>query len=87
MLEQVVELFFTEEHFGDGKYLDWELDNHLVGYGVKGEMYAAFFQALVDVVKEGVGQHWSEQYQQAWNDRIELIMSQVRVHPAVAETS
>ena len=84
MLEQVFELFFTDDHLGEGNYLDWELDNHLVGYQVEGEMYEHFFAALVDTIKAALGDEWQPDIADAWNTRIEDIMAQVRVHPAVA---
>jgi hypothetical protein len=86
MFEQVLELLFTDAHFGPGGYLDWELDNHLLAYQATGEMYVAFFTAVMDVVRDGLGPQWSTAYHNAWQDRIDLILAQVREHPAVAET-
>mgnify|MGYP006183231245 CR=1 FL=1 len=83
MLEQVLDLFFSDEHFGEGAYLNWELDNHLVSYRVQGGMYDHFFTALLSVVNEAVGSAWTQPMAAAWDERIGLIMGQVRVHPAV----
>ncbi len=83
MLEQVIELFFSDEHFGEGGYLDWELDNHLVGYRVPGQMYAHFFAAILAVVQESLGDAWSPEVVQAWDEKVAAIMQHVNVHPAV----
>ena len=84
MLEQVYELFFSDAHLGAGNYLDWELDNHLVGYQVEGDMYIHFFTALKDTIQTAMADEWRPDVARAWTDRIEAIMQQVRVHPAVA---
>lgn len=87
MLEQVLELFVSADHLGEGGYLDWELDNHLVGYRVDGDMYVHFLHALVTVVRVSLAQDWSTNFQQAWDDRVAAIMQQVRVHAAVVGTA
>ncbi len=83
MFEQVLELLMSDEHFGAGGYLDWELDNHLVAYQVAGDMYDAFFDAVLEVVREGAAELWTEADATAWRERIDMIMAHVRVHPAV----
>ena len=47
-------------------------------------MYEHFFAALVDIIKAALGDEWQPDIADAWNTRIEDIMAQVRVHPAVA---
>ena len=34
MLAQVFELLLDDEHLGEGSYLRWEVNNHLLAYGV-----------------------------------------------------
>ncbi len=84
MLEQVIELLFSDEHFGEGGYLDWELDKRQVGYRVEGDMYIHFFDALVAVVKDSLAELWTPVTAQAWEKKISSIMEHVKVHPAVA---
>ncbi|MEQ8691171.1 MAG: globin [Pseudomonadales bacterium] len=84
MLEQVLDLFFSDEHMDAGGYLDWELDNHLVGYRVAGDMYVHFFHALMQTVKQTVGDGWTVEMEQAWQSKIASIMAHVEAHPAVA---
>ncbi|MEM7100056.1 MAG: hypothetical protein AAF541_17445 [Pseudomonadota bacterium] len=83
MLESVLEILMTEEHLGAGKYLDWELDNHLDAYAVQPAMYSSFFLAMLEVTKTGLGAEWNEQHQAAWDGRIEKIINQVNEHKSV----
>ncbi len=82
MFEQVLELLMSDELFGPGGYLDWELDNHLDAYHVTPQMYEAFFKAVVQIVREGVGSAWIERDRLAWQSRVDLVMEQVDAHPA-----
>ena len=86
MLEQVLDLMFSDQHFGEGGYLDWELDNHLVGYQVAGSMYTHFFAALRDTVANTLGDSaWTPAMATAWEQKIARIMAHVEVHPAVQQ--
>ena len=80
MMEQTLELLMTDEHFGEGGYLAWELDNHLDAYQATPAMYGAFFRAIGDVLKIGSGDHWTPVETAAWDERVALIMQQVHAH-------
>lgn len=84
MLEQVVGLLLSDEHFDPDGYLDWELDNHLVGYQVQGSMYQPFFDALLSVVKTSIGAEFTPAMTQAWEARIATIMQHVLANPAAS---
>ncbi len=64
MLEQTIELFTGGEELME--YFDWELDNHLIGYGVTADMYQAFFAAFTDVVRESCADAWTPEMARAW---------------------
>ena len=81
MLEATLELFMSEEHFGPGNYLDWELDNHLIAYGATPDMYRSLFASITHVIRRAVAQDWRPEHEAAWHDRIERIMAQVMRHP------
>ena len=87
MFESVLELFMSDEHFGRGKYLDWELRNHLEAYAATPAMYRAFFDAVLDVVRDALGSDWSARYDHAWQRRIERIMDQVNVHESTSRSA
>lgn len=80
MFESVLELLMSDEHFGPGKYLDWELNNHIDAYQATPRMYAAFFDAVREIVRDGVGEDWRGKHAEAWQARIDRIMSQVAAH-------
>ena len=85
MLEATLELFMSEEHFGPGNYLDWELDNHLIAYGATPDMYRSLFASITDVIRHAVAQDWRPEHEAAWQDRIERIMAQVMRHPTAQQ--
>lgn len=82
MFEQVLELLMSDEHFGPGGYLDWELENHLDAYGATPDMYAAFFAALVDVAEVCLGEGWLPPNRAAWAQRVEAIQKGVARYEA-----
>ena len=83
MLAQVFELLLTDEHLGDDGYLRWEVDNHVLAYGVEVGMYPAFFTALADTVKESLGDAWGEDQEQAWSSRIGKLLEDIYAQSAV----
>lgn len=82
MFEQVLELLMSDEHFGPGAYLDWELENHLDAYGATPPMYAAFFDAVVAVASTCMGERWREVNRAAWAQRVEAIVAGVTRYEA-----
>ena len=83
MLAQVFELLLTDEHLGDDGYLRWEVDNHLLAYGVEVDMYPAFLEAVRDVVKESLGPAWGTDQAHAWSSRIETLLQDIYAQSAV----
>ena len=77
MFEEVVALLLSDSQFGPGRYLDWELGNHMNAYKVTAVMYETFFQVTKEIVRAGVGSDWNASDQAAWQFRIDLVMSQV----------
>ena len=73
MLQQTLDLFVDNTHLEPGAYLDWELDNHLIGYRATPAMYAAFLDAVVAVAAQGA----DSAVRQAWADRQAAIMRRV----------
>ena len=80
MLAQVLELMLTDEHLGEQGYLRWEVDNHLLAYGVSLPMYDAFFQALQDTVRDTLRHEWRRPQAQAWASRIETLLADINKH-------
>ena len=80
MFEGVLELLMTDEHLGAGGYLDWELDNHLVAYQATPGMYRSFLDAVVSAVRDALGSDWQPGFEEAWQQRVSRILTQVDAH-------
>ena len=82
MLAQTLELFMSDEHLGEGQYLRWEVNNHLLAYGVVPSMYQNFLDAIKWVVKDILSDSWSTADEDAWrallDDMVTEIMAQAR---------
>ncbi len=78
MLEQVFELLMDENLQGVGGYYRWELENHLDGYSVDADMYIAFYRAVYEVVKDSLVDAWTPTHEQAWRERIDSLLAEVR---------
>jgi len=77
MLAQVVELLLTDEHMGEEGYLRWEVDNHVLAYGVDVGMYNAFLDALRDTVRDAVGDAWGPAHAKAWAGRVDSLLEEI----------
>ena len=78
MFASMVELFLSEEHLEPGGYLTWELDNHIKAYSATPAMYESLFQSMRDVLDNDLGADWRPDWQEAWANRIDRIMEQVK---------
>ena len=77
MLAQVFELLLDDEHLGEGSYLRWEVNNHLLAYGVDVAMYRSFLDALRDVVKASLGATWTVALARAWAAKIDELLAEI----------
>jgi len=77
MLAQVIELLLTDEHLGSDGYLRWEVDNHVLAYGVEVGMYPAFLEAVRDTVKASLNGQWNVDLASAWSTRINTLLEDI----------
>ncbi len=77
MLDQVLVMIMSEPSEEDAGYLRWELENHLLAYGVKLDMYADFMWALKDSVEAALGSDWQAADAAAWSNRISEFLSEI----------
>ena len=78
MFASMIELFLSDEHLEPGGYLDWELENHIKAYSATPAMYESLFQSMHDVLDTNLGADWRPEWQEAWANRIDRIMEQVK---------
>ena len=77
MLAQVFELLLDDDHLGEGGYLRWEVNNHLLAYGVDVAMYRSFLDALCEVVKESLGTSWTVALTNVWATKIDELLTEI----------
>ena len=74
MMEQVYAVLMDANVHGAEGYWRWEVENHVLAYGVSNSDYPAFFQAVLDVVQESLGEDWTVPMAQAWHTKIERLL-------------
>ena len=77
MLAETITLLLTDEHFGEEGYLKWEVNNHLLGYGVTVEMYQTYLAAVKDTVQAVLGEHWTQAHHAAWTQRVDRLLREI----------
>ena len=82
MLDEVLLLLMSEPTQENARALQWEVDNHLLAYGVQPDMYEGFFKAVKDAVQGALADAWLPEHEQAWNDRITQLHNTVLAQAA-----
>ncbi|MCB1693986.1 MAG: globin [Pseudomonadales bacterium] len=77
MLDEVLRLVMKESYEGEQQYLDFEVNNHKLAYSVEPHMYGNLLAALRDVIRDAAGDGWTDAHEQAWDDRIALLTSEI----------
>lgn len=77
MIAETVGLMLSDEHFGESGYLNWEVKNHLLAYGVDLDMYADYLESLKSTVQEVLGDDWNKQLDDAWSQRITHVLKEI----------
>ena len=78
MIAETVGLLLTDEHFGASGYLNWEVKNHLLAYGVSLDMYGDYLLAIKKTVQTTLGDDWSKHLEDAWSERIGRILNEIQ---------
>lgn len=71
MLHHAIEVVLDmigEQHFAAG-FLQAEAINH-AGYDVPNDVFASFFQVLGDTIRDALGEAWSAEMGQAWQQLV-----------------
>ena len=76
MLAEVIELLLTERTETLRDYLRFETKTH-VSYGVEERMYTNLFAAVRDTVRDALAADWNTGYEQAWDDRIDALLTEI----------
>ena len=82
MLDEVLRLVLTESYTDDDAYLNYEVKNHRLAYGVQTSMYPALFAAVQGTVKDALGARWSEGFESAWQHRLQSLLTEIEARAA-----
>lgn len=83
MMDSVLLLLMGEAADEQRSYLRFETANH-VNYGVLPYMYENLLYAVRDTVRDAVGADWAPAMQQAWSDRLQLLLTDIHEVSAVS---
>jgi len=78
MLDEVYRLLMNESYKDEESYLNFEVKNHKLAYSVEPHMYENLLSALKDVIAESLADDWNESFEQAWQERINLLLVEIQ---------
>jgi hypothetical protein len=70
MLEEVYRLLMLSDYSGEQGYLNFEMKNHKLAYSVEALMYGNLLAAILDTVRDAIGDQWQPSFEAAWQQRI-----------------
>ena len=77
MMDEVYKLLMTEDYAEEENYLNWEVKNHQFAYSVEPQMYDTLFNALVETIRESLGDDWNADFEDAWRERTEALLQEI----------
>ncbi|MFT5692794.1 MAG: hypothetical protein ACI92E_002130 [Oceanicoccus sp.] len=80
MVAQIFEVIMDDTLHNEGGYLGWEVNAHVKDYGVKDDMYDAFFASIKKAVKVTIEEEWQDEQDFAWDARINQILAVIQRH-------
>jgi hemoglobin-like flavoprotein len=87
MMEEVMRLLMLEDTCSEDEYLTFEMKTHAESYSVIKEMYKSILTAVWEVVREGLGDEWSDEFENAWRTRIESLLEAINNHIPIPVSS
>ena len=82
MMVEVYRLVMLPSYEDEAGYLNFEVDNHALAYSVEPHMYGNLLYALMDTVAGTLGDKWTPDHKQAWEDRLEALLSEINTRVA-----
>ena len=70
MLEELYRLLMLSDYSGEQGYLNFEMKNHKLAYSVEAHMYGNLLAAILDTVRDAIGDQWQPSFEAAWQQRI-----------------
>ena len=79
-MEEVLRLLMMEDASLEDQYLAFEMKTHQEAYNVVESMYGSLLAAVWQIVREAVGEGWNENYENAWQERVGLLLDEIENH-------
>ena len=80
MMEEVMRLLMTDDYAAEDEYLTFEMKTHEEGYTVIQSMYDSLLEAVWEILKEGLGDEWTDDMENAWSERIQALQLAIAEH-------
>jgi hypothetical protein len=80
MMEEIMRLLMTEDFSGEDEYLTFEMKTHEEAYSVIKSMYGSLLHSVWEILKEGLGDEWTDKFDDAWRQRIESLELALEQH-------
>jgi hypothetical protein len=80
MMEEVMRLLMLEDTATEDEYLSFEMKTHEQAYSVIQSMYASLLTSIWEIVREGVADDWTEDFESAWQERIATLSEAFQNH-------
>ena len=80
MMEEVMRLLMVEDTSLEDQYLTFEMKTHKEAYNVVESMYGSLLSAVWQIVRKAVGEDWNENYENAWQQRVTLLLNEIKNH-------
>ena len=77
MMDEVYRLMMVDNYGDEESYLNWEVDNHEMAYSVEPHMYEALFDALIETIKDCLGDAWNPAYEAQWFARTDNLREEI----------
>ncbi len=80
MMEEVMRLLMLEDTSAEDEYLSFEMKTHEQAYSVTHSMYGSLLTSIWEIVREGVAEDWTDDFENAWQERIAALADAFQHH-------
>jgi hypothetical protein len=80
MMEEIMRLLMSEDFAGEDEYLTFEMKTHEEAYSVIKSMYGSLLHSVWEILKEGLGDEWTDAFEAAWDNRIQALELAIEHH-------
>jgi hypothetical protein len=84
MMEEVMRLLMLEDTAAEDEYLSFEMKTHEQAYSVIQSMYTSLLTSVWEIVREGVADDWTKEFEDAWQERIASLSEALQNHMPTA---